>query len=117
MANAGNQIDLKVDVTNLYREENITDLKVASIRRLTPVDADGNPDESRAPVFMGSTHVMTPEGPLPIQATLQANNLKEAIEAFPKDMEVALNQMIEQLQRMQQAQKGKDDSRIIVPGR
>lgn len=117
MANAGNQIDLKVDVTNLYREENFTDLKVASIRRLIPVDMDGNPDESRSPKFIGSTHVMTPEGPLPIQANLEANNLKEAIEVFPKDMEVALNQMIAQLQQMQQAQKSKDDSRIIVPGR
>ncbi len=119
MANGAgnNKIDLNVDVNNLYREENFTDLKVASIRRLVPVDADGNADESRPPVFMGSTHVMTPDGPMPIQAKLEANNLKEAMETFPKDMEVALGQMIEQIQRMQQAQKGKDDSRIIVPGR
>ena len=66
MANGAgsNRIDLTVDVNNLYREENFTDLKVASIRRLTPVDINGKPDETRSPVFMGSTHVMTPEGPL-----------------------------------------------------
>ena len=34
-------IDLTVDLNNLYREESFTDVKVAAIRRLTPVKPDG----------------------------------------------------------------------------
>ncbi len=34
------QIDFKVDTASLYREDAITDLKVASIRRMVPVTAD-----------------------------------------------------------------------------
>ena len=51
------------------------------------------------------------------QAMLQANNLREAFEVFPRAMEEAMERMIEQIQRLQQEQKQKNDSRIIVPGR
>ena len=112
-----NSIDFTVDQKNLYREESITDMKVASIRKLTPVTASGDVDESRTAIFVGTTQLMTPEGPLPIQAMLQANNLKEAFEVFPRAMEAAMARMIEQIQQAQQAQKSKEDSRIIVPGR
>ncbi len=36
MAQQG-QLDFAVDTANLYREDAITDLKVASIRRMVPV--------------------------------------------------------------------------------
>ena len=119
MANRENQnsIDFTVDQKNLYREENITDMKVAAIRKMTPITPSGTVDESRTAIFVGTTQLMTPEGPLPIQAMLQANNLQEAFEAFPGAMEAAMNRMIEQIQQAQQAQKKNDDSRIIVPGR
>ncbi len=112
-----NSINFTVDQKNLYREENITDLKVAAIRKMTPITPSGEVDESRTPVFVGTTQLMTPEGPLPIQAMLQANNLQEAFEVFPAAMEEAMQRMIRELQRAQQEQKKKDDSRIIVPGR
>lgn len=112
-------IDFKVDKNNLYREEAITDLKVASIRRLIPVKADGADDAGRTPIFIGSTQLMTPEGPLPLQAKLQANTLSEAYDEFPKAMRQALDEMIGQIQQMRQQQtaKQKNDSRIIIPGR
>lgn len=112
-------IDFTVDQNNLYREEAITDLKVASIRRLVPIKPDGSEDASRAPIFMGSSQVMTPEGPLPLQARIAANNLAEAYEAFPGAMQEALTEMIRQLEAMyrQEKEKKRDDSRIIVPGR
>ena len=47
--------DIAVDQDNLYREETFTDLKVASIRRLTPVTADGSDDPSRPTLFVGET--------------------------------------------------------------
>jgi hypothetical protein len=115
-----NGIDFTVNRENLYREENITDLKVASIRRLIPIKPDGSADESRTPVFVGSTQLMSPEGPLPLQAMLPANNFQDALDAFPAAMEKAMAQMIEQVQKiqeMQRAKQQKEGSRIIVPGR
>ena len=112
----GQQIDFKVDMDNLYREEAITDLKVASIRRLIPIKADGSEDTARSPIFVGSTQLMTPEGPLPLQARLNANNMDEAFAEFPGAMQQALNEMIQQMEAMRQQQQ-KDESRIIVPGR
>jgi hypothetical protein len=114
------QIDFTVDKGNLYREESISDLKVASIRQLIPVKPDGSDDPSRTPLFMGHTQIMTPEGPLPLQAPLEANNLTEAYEVFPDAMQNALSEMVRQIQEMQRMEREKKaagDSRIIVPGR
>ena len=45
MANESNAFnEVKVDKSNLYKEESFTDLKVATIRRLSPVKHDGSPD-------------------------------------------------------------------------
>ena len=51
----GQQIDFTVTKNNLYREEAITDLKVASIRRLVPIKTDGSPDASRPELIQGFT--------------------------------------------------------------
>ena len=117
--NGSEKIDFKVDRDNLYREESITDLKVASIRRMVPVTADGEDDPGRSPMFLGHTQIITPQGPLPLQARLMANNLQEAMDAFPAAMEQEMAKMIEQIRKMQEEEQNKqrDDSRIIVPGR
>jgi hypothetical protein len=107
------KLDFQIDTNNLYVEEGFTDLKVASIRRLTPVQADGAPDTSRTPMFIGTTQLLTPEGPLPIQAPLMANNLKEALEIFPEAMKNAVKEMMAEAQRI----KREEASKIIVPGR
>jgi len=113
------QIDFKVDSTSLYREDAITDLKVASIRRMVPVTANGQDDPSRTPVFFGHTQILTPQGPLPLQAKLTANNLAEAIQSFPEAMEQEMIKMVEQIRKMQEQEQEKqgNDSRIIMPGR
>jgi hypothetical protein len=113
------QIDFTVDKQNLYREESITDIKVASIRRLIPIKPDGSADESRTAIYIGHTQLMSPEGPIPIQAKIPANNLEEAMDAFPQAMQQALAEVIESIKKAQREQelKGNDDSRIIVPGR
>ena len=104
-------IDLNVKQDNLYMEESFTDLDMASIRRLTPVKPNGIKDKSRKPIFVGHTQLMTPGGPLPIQSSLEARNLKEAMEKYPAAMKKAIENMLEQLQKMQQ----KEESRIIIP--
>jgi len=113
------QIDFAVDKTNLYREVMFTDLRVASLRKLVPILADGTDDKNRKVIFMGATQLMTPEGPLPIQARLSATTLEEALDEFPGAMKQALDHVIEEIEKIQREQKlqPKDDSRIIVPGR
>jgi hypothetical protein len=106
-------IDFSVDRTNLYREENFTDLRIASIRRLTPVKPDGSADKTRKTIFVGHTNLITPNGPLPIQNMIQAKELQQAIKKFPEAMQSAMERLIEEAKKHKQ----KEESRIIVPGR
>ena len=106
-----------MDTGNLYREEAITDFKVASIRRLVPINLDGSDDPNRSPIFIGHTELMSPEGPVPLQARLDAASFQEAMAAFPEAMNQALAEMVERIKEMQREQMvQKADSRIIVPG-
>ena len=115
--NSTDQIDFNLDSGNLYREESYTDLKAGAIRRLIPVQSDGSPDTSRTEIFVGTTQLLTPEGPLPVQARLLANNFQEALTAYPVAMHQATQEMIAQLEELQKKYQEKEDSRIIVPGR
>ena len=112
-------INFTLNTENLYIEESYTDLQSGAVRRLVPVHADGSPDPSRTPIFIGTTQILTPEGALPIQAPLQANNLKEALDAYPYTMQVALQQMISELEqvRKEAPESAKESSRIVIPGR
>lgn len=109
-------IDFQVDKKNLYREETITDLKIASIQKLTPVHPDGSDDPTRETFFVGSTQLGTPHGPVPIQARLEADTLDQAMDAFPQAMETETKKVVEQFKKMQADQKKPSDSRIIMPG-
>ena len=74
--------DIRVDAANLYREEVFTDLRVATIRHLVPVNEDGSTDTSRPALFSGQTNLMSQAGPLPVEAPIEATSLAEAIEKF-----------------------------------
>ncbi len=106
-----NDIDLSVKQDNLYQEEFFTDFDMASIRRLTPVKPNGLRDKSRKLVFVGNLNLMTPQGSLPIQAAIDARNLKEAMERYPEAMKNALGGMQEKVKKLQQEK----ESKIIVP--
>ena len=117
-------IDFTVDRQNLYLEETFTDLKVASIRRLTPVNSDGSVDKTRKTIFVGETNLMTAAGPLPVQAMIPAKQLQQAIKRFPEAMQAAVEKLADEVQKMRQKEQsqivtptGKEQSRIIVPGR
>ena len=103
----GQKIDFTVDKNNLYREESITDIKVASIRRLIPIDASGKDDSSRNPIFMAQTQLMSPEGPVPLQSALKAGSIEEAIDEFPGAMQIALDEMVERLKKVREEQCAK----------
>ena len=51
-----NQIDFKVNRSNLYREETFTDLKVGSIKHLIPVKPNGSEDKTRKSIFVGQSN-------------------------------------------------------------
>jgi hypothetical protein len=104
--------DIAVDQENLYREETFTDLKVASIRRLTPVTAEGLDDSSRPTMFIGETTLMSARGPLPINCPIEAPTLQDAINAFPQAVQAAVERLMEEAREMQR----QEANRIVVPG-
>ena len=103
---------IQVDQQNLYREESITDLRVATIRRLIPINADGTDDRSRPTQYIGSTQIISQMGPLPISAPIEAASLREAIEKFPQAIKDAVDQMVEEAKEYRR----QESSRIVVPG-
>jgi len=106
-----NLSELKVDTGNLYREETFTDLRVATIRRLVPVTADGSPDASRTALYSAQTTVMSQAGPLPVEAPIQAASLEEAAQKFPAAIQEAIDRLIEEARELRR----REASRIVVP--
>jgi hypothetical protein len=103
---------IEVDRENLYLEEVFTDLKVATLRRLSPIKPDGSPDPSRPTLFHGQTQLMSQMGPLPVTCEIEASNLDEAMQKFPAAIAEAIERMIEEARELQR----QEASRIIVPG-
>lgn len=115
-----NMEEFKIDRTNLYIEESFTDLKIGTVKRLTPVKTDGSEDKSRKTMFVGHTSIMTPNGPLPIQNVIEAKELAQAIKKFPEAMQEAMARLIEEVKKYQEQQQSeiqRPDSNIIIPGR
>jgi hypothetical protein len=115
-------IDLSMDSNNLYTEESFTDMKVGTIRRLTPVTSEGVPDETRKPMFLAHTQLMSPNGPLPVSCEIEAGSLSQAMERFPRAIETEVERIVQEAQKAQQTQQqqpqeGRTDSGIIIPGR
>jgi hypothetical protein len=102
---------MTVDVDNLYREEIFTDLKVATLRRLTPVKLDGSLDPARKALFIGQTHVMTRGGPVPLEFEVDAQTMEEAAKLFPAAVQKAVEEMMAEAQQMQRERA----SGLIVP--
>lgn len=102
---------LKVDSASLYREEQITDSRAATFRKLTPIKIDGTDDASRPIIFTAQTSIMSPMGVIPLNATLKATTLAEAVAEFPAAIKLALEDMIEEAKEYQR----QEASRIVVP--
>jgi len=104
--------ELKLDPESLYREEVFTDLRVGTLKQLTPVTVDGNRDIGRPMGYIGETQLMSQVGPLPVQTRIDADDLKTAIEKFPAAVQAAVEAMIEEVKELQR----KEMSKIVVPG-
>jgi hypothetical protein len=103
--------ELKIDPENLYREEVYTDLRIATIRRLVPIKADGSPDETRQALFTGQTNLMSQAGPLPVECPIDAVDLTEATAKFPAAIQKAVEQLMEEAKEIRR----REASRIVVP--
>ena len=102
---------IRMDTANLYREDTFTDNAVGTLRRLTPVTAEGETDPARTVQFVGSTQVLTTAGPLPLSFEIEATTLTEAAEAFGDAAREAFERTMEELKEMQRQQA----SSIVVP--
>lgn len=107
-----NDLKIEVDVENLYKEEIITDMKVATLHRLTPIKIDGTDDESRKVLFTGQTQLMSPAGPLPVSARLEVETVEEAIKMFPDAIKDAVVKMMDEAKEHQR----REANRIVTPG-
>ncbi|HEY0768312.1 MAG TPA: hypothetical protein VGD47_10180 [Steroidobacteraceae bacterium] len=103
--------EVQLDPKALYREDVFTDRRAGSIRRLTPVTADGTPDPARAVLFSGQTQLLTPAGVLPLGFEIEAATLEEALRKFPDGVRVALEQAIDEARELRREAA----SRIVVP--
>jgi hypothetical protein len=108
-ANDGRQATM--DATQVYREEIFTDRKVGTIRRMTPVMADGATDATRPVIYVGQAQVMTPMGAVPISFELDAATLAAAVEKFGAAAEQAVQQTMRELQEMRREQA----SSLVIP--
>jgi hypothetical protein len=104
--------EISMNAQNMYREETYTDNAVGTIRRLLPVTANGEPDTTRVPQYIGSTQVMTNAGPLPLSFEIDASSFAAAIAGFGAGARAAFERTMEELREMQRQQA----SSIVVPG-
>lgn len=103
--------DPQMDAASLYREEIFTDRKIGTIRRLTPIKADGSTDPARAVVYMGDAQILTQVGSLPLSFEIPAQTLQEAVAKFGP----ATKQAIEQAMRELQELRRQASSSIVIP--
>jgi len=110
MAEDRNQ-DPQMDAEGLYEEDNFTDRRVGSIRRLTPVRPDASVDPARPVLFIGQAEIMTNMGPVPISFEIDGTTLDEAVKGFAPAAAVAIERTVQQIQEMRRQQA----SQLVVP--
>lgn len=103
--------DAGMDATNLYREDVFTDQKVGTIRRMTPVTAQGADDASRPVQYIGQATVMTPMGSLPLSFELDAATMSEAVSKFGAAAQRAVEEAAREIQEMRRQAA----SSIVIP--
>jgi len=103
--------DLSMDPAKLYLEEVFTDRRVGTIRRMTPVNAKGEPDRSKPVTYTGETQVVTPVGALPIAFEIEADSLDEAAKKFGDLAKEAIERTVKELQEMRRQAA----SSLVIP--
>jgi hypothetical protein len=100
------------DTQDVYREDVYTDRRVGTLRVLTPVTPEGQPDTTRATVYVGQISVSTPMGTLPISFEVEgATTLSAAIAGFGAGAQKAMDDTMRELQQMRREAA----SQIVIP--
>ena len=92
--------ELRLDPDTLYLEEVLTDRRIGTLRRLTPVTREGAPDATRAVTYVGETQILTPAGSIPIAFEIEAGSLGEAAEKFASLAKEAIDRTVRELQEL-----------------
>ncbi len=103
--------ELRLDPDKLFLEEVLTDRRIGTLRRLTPVKRDGAPDAARPVVYVGETQILTPAGSIPIAFEIEAASLGEAAEKFGALAKDAIDRTVRELQELRR----QASSSIVVP--
>ncbi|WP_156013446.1 hypothetical protein [Thioalkalivibrio sp. HK1] len=103
---------LSADLDSIHCEDVFTDTKLATIRRLKPVDRKGDHDASRPTLYIAETTIVSQLGPIPVQAPIDANSLEEAFLKFPEAIKTAVDDLSARAQEIRR----EEASRIVVPG-
>lgn len=106
-------LDARMDPASLYQEEVFSDRKVGTIRRLTPVKADGSVDPARSVLFVGQTQILTAMGALPLSFELDAQTLEEAVAKFAAGAKEAFERTVRELEEYRRQAA----SSIVIPER
>src|SRR2546422_65463 len=101
----------RMDATNLYREEVITDRRVGTLRVMTPIKTDGSPDLGRPVLYVGEAQLLTQAGLLPLGFEIDATSLADAIEKFAAGATAALERTRRELEELRREAA----SQIVVP--
>ena len=103
--------ELRLDPDKLYLEEVLTDRRIGTLRRLTPVTRDGALDATRPVAYVGETQILTPAGSIPIAFEIEAESLGEAAEKFAALAKEAIDRTVRELQELRR----QASSSIVVP--
>lgn len=103
--------EINMDADDLYQEELFTDRQVGSIRRLSPIRKDGQPDRSRPVIFVGQAQLLTAMGPLPVSFEIEAKSLEEAIKKFPEAAREGVERTVQEIQDLRRDAA----SSIVIP--
>ncbi len=111
MAEQPADLELKMEENDLYQEEIITDRRVGTIQRLTPIDRTGKPDQGRPVLYVGQTQLMSRMGAIPLSFEIPGESLEQAVQNFATAANGALVETMQKLEDMRREQA----SSLIVP--
>ena len=104
-------IEPEMNEKDLWLEEVFTDRRVGTIRRMTPVTADGTRDAARQVAYVGETQVLSQIGTLPITFLLEATSVEDAAKKFGPAAKMAIERAVKELQELRRQAA----SSIVIP--
>jgi hypothetical protein len=104
--------EASMDAEDLWREEVVTDRKIGTLRVMTPIRADGQPDPMRRVTYVGEAQMMTNMGALPISFEIEADSLAAAVAGYGRAAGEAFERTMRELQELRR----QASSSLVLPG-